>query len=89
MAPRLSENSVGRDCIGTRSYDNIDFTHCSSAATTTMARYLVSMEERATVRCFVELREIGLALRKMRKAPIDVRSCQLPAQSASEKPCKV
>ena len=30
MAPRLSDNRVGRDCFGTRSSYNNDFTHCRS-----------------------------------------------------------
>ena len=89
MAPRLSENKVGGDYIGIRSSDNSDFTHCGSATATAMARYLASVEERATIRCFVELQEIGLVPRKIRKAPVEVRSSGLPAQSASEKPCNI
>ena len=89
MTPRLSENRVGRDCTRTRSSDINDFTHCSSVALTAIARYLTSVEERATVCCFVELQEIRLALRNIRKALVEVRSSGLPAQSASEKPCNV
>ena len=55
MAPRLSENKVG----GNRTYasrsDNNDFTHCNLARVAAIAQYSSSVEERATVRCFVEL----------------------------------
>ena len=87
MAPRLSKNKVGDNYIGARSSDNNDFTHCNSAATATIARYSASVEERATVRCFVELQEIRLTPRKIRKEHVDVRSSGLLAQFASEKPC--
>ena len=54
MAPRLSKNKVGSNCAGIRSYDNNDFTYCSLIITAAMARYLTSVEERATVCCFVD-----------------------------------
>ena len=82
MAQRLSENKVGGDCNGTRSSDNNDFTDCSSIVAMTMARYSALMEDRATVRCFVELQEIGLEPRNMRKAHVEVRSSGLLAQSS-------
>ena len=72
MTPRLSKNRVGGDCIGIRSSENNDFTHCSLVAAAAMARYSASVEERATVCSFVELQEIGLAPRKIRKAPMEV-----------------
>ena len=89
MTPRLSENKVGGNCTGIISFDNNNFTHCSSVATAVMARYSASVEDRAIVCCFVELQEIGLTPRKMRKAPVEVRSSGLPAQSASKKQCNV
>ena len=78
MTLRLFENMVGGDCIGTRSSENSDFTHCSSAAAVAIAQYS-ALEERATMRCFVELQEIRLAPRNIRKAPVEVRSLRLPA----------
>ena len=48
-----------------------------------------SLEERETVLCFVELQEIRLAPRKIRKAPVEVRLFGLPTQFASQKPCNV
>ena len=79
MAPRLSENRVGGNRNGERSSDNNDFTHCSSAAVVAIARYSTSLEERAIVHCFVELQKVRLALRKIRKAPVEVRSSRLLA----------
>ena len=89
MAPRLSENIVGGDYIETRSSDSSEFTHCSSIAAAAMTQYSASVEDRATVHCFVELQEIGLAPRNMRKAHVEVRSSGLPTQSTSEKPSNV
>ena len=89
MAPRLSNNNVGDNCTGARNFDNNDFTHCHSAAITTIARYSASVEERATVHCFVQLQEIGLAPRKIRKALVKIRSSGLLGQSVLEKLCKV
>ena len=89
MASRLSENRVGRDCTGTISSNNIDFTHCSLVAVAAIAHYLASVEEQATMRYFVELQDIGLTPRNIRKAHVEVRSLGLPAQSALEKPCNV
>ena len=40
--------------------------------------------KRTTVHCFVELQKIGLTLRKIRKAPVKVRSSRLSAQSTSK-----
>ena len=60
------------DCIGIRSSDNNNFTHCSTVAKAVMAWYSISVEERETMRCFVELQEIGLAPGKIRKAPVEV-----------------
>ena len=79
MAPRLSKNIVGRDCIGTRISNNNDFTHYSLAAAIAMTRYSTSVEDRATICCFVELQEMILAIRNMRKAPVEVQSSRLPA----------
>ena len=70
MAPRLFENRVGWDCIILESYDNNDFTNCNSVVAAVIARYSTSVEEWATVRCFVELHEIGLTPRNIRKAPV-------------------
>ena len=67
MASRMSKNKVGGNYTGARSFDNNDFTHCNSAAIVAITRYSASMEEQATMRCFVELQEIGLAPRKIRK----------------------
>ena len=89
MGPRLSENKVGGNCTGARSSDNNNFTHYNSAAAAVIAQYSASVEERAAVRCFVELREIGLAQRKIRKALVEVQSLGLLAQFALEKPCNV
>ena len=89
MAPRLSENKVGDSCTSARSYDNRDFTYCNSVAVSIITRYSTSVEERAIVRCFVELQEMGLAPRKIRKAYVEVRSSGLLAQFTSEKPCNV
>ena len=55
MVLRLFENRVGDNRIGARSFDNNDFTHCSSAIVAEIAQYLASVEERATMCCFVEL----------------------------------
>ena len=85
MATRLSENRVGGDYIGTRSSNNSDFTYCSSAAAMAMARYSALVEDRATVRCFIELHEIGLTPRNMRKALVELRSSELLAQPSPEK----
>ena len=79
MEPRLSENKVSGNCIVARSSVISDFTHCNSAAATTIARYLASVEEQATMRCFVELQEIGLAPGTIRKALVEVQSFGLPA----------
>ena len=89
MPLRLFENRVDRDCIGIRSSDSGDFTHCSSVAIATIARYLVLMEYRATVRCFVELQEIELALRNMTKVHVEMRSFGLSTHYVSEKLCNV
>ena len=80
---------MGGDWTGARSSDNSDLAHYSLAAVAIIARYSTTVEERAIVRCFVELQEIGLAPRKMRKVPVEVRSSWLPAQFASKKPCNV
>ena len=55
MASRLFENKVGDNYTGARSSDTNDFTHCKSAAVAAIARYSALVEERATVRWFVEL----------------------------------
>ena len=55
MAPRLSENKVDDNYTGARSSDSSDFTYYNLVATVTIVRYSTSMEERAIVRCFVEL----------------------------------
>ena len=92
MTPRLFENRVGKNYIGTRGSDNNDFTHCSSVVVEAMARYLASMEDRATIRCFVELQKIGLTPRNMRKTPIEVRSSgyqPVRIRDALEKSCNV
>ena len=89
MAQRLFENKVGDNCMGARRFDSSYFTHCNSTTIATIEQHLVLVEERAIMCCFVELQEIGLALRKIRKASIKVRSSRLPAQSALEKPCNV
>ena len=89
MAPRFSKNRVSGDYTRTRSSDNINFTHFSLIEVAAIERYSTLVEDRATIHCFVELHEIGLAPRNMRKAPMEVRSSGLPAQSASEKPCNV
>ena len=86
MEPRLSEKKVCDNCTGTRSSDSSDFIHFNSVVEARITRYSASMEERATMRCFVELQEIGLALRKIRKVLVEVRSSGLLALSASEKP---
>ena len=88
MASKLSENKMGDNCIGARSFDNSDFTHCN-LATAAIAQYSALVEQRATMRYFVELQEIGLALRKIGKTPMEVRSSGLLAQSALEKPYNV
>ena len=46
---RLSENTVGRDCIGIISSYNSDFTHCILVTTAAMTRCSASLEDRATV----------------------------------------
>ena len=79
MSPRLSENKASGDCTGTRSSNRSDFTNCSSVALAAIAQFPVSMEERATMRFFVELQEIGLALRNIKKAPMEVQSVGLSA----------
>ena len=79
MASRLSDNRLGGDYTGTRSFDNNDFTNCSLAAVAVMTRYSASVEERATMHCFIELQEIGLAPRKIRKTYVEVQSFGLPA----------
>ena len=89
MAPRLSENKVGSNCIGARSFDSSDFTYCISVEATAIARCLASVEEPTTMHCFVELREIGLTPRKIRKALVEVLSSGLLAQSALKKLCNV
>ena len=58
MAQRLSENMVSRDYTRTRSSNSNNFTHCSLTAAVAMARYSASLEDRATIRCFVELQEL-------------------------------
>ena len=70
---------VGGNCIKARSSDNNNFTNGNSVAATTITRYLTSVAEQATVHYFVELQEIGLVLRKIRKALVEVRSFGLPA----------
>ena len=54
MAPKLSENKMGDNCIGARSFENSDFTHFILAVAA-IARYSASVEERATMSYFVEL----------------------------------
>ena len=54
MAPKLSENKMGDNCIGARSFENSDFTHCILVVAA-IAQYLASVEERTTMRYFVEL----------------------------------
>ena len=89
MAPRLFENKVGGNCTEARSSDNNDFINCNSTAVTAIARYSTSVEERAIVHCFVELHEIGLAPRTIRKALMEVRSSGLLAQSALSKMARI
>ena len=79
MVPRLFENKLNDNCTGTRRFNNNDFINYNSIAVVAIARYLVLVEEQAIVRCFVELQEIGLAPRKIRKAMVEVRSSGLLA----------
>ena len=55
MAPSLSENKVGGNCTCASRSENNDFTHCNLVGAVAIAQYLASVEERAIVRCFVEL----------------------------------
>ena len=71
MEPRFPKNKVGGNCTGARSSDNSDFTHYSSVVVAAIARYLALVEERAIVHCFIELQEIGLAPRKIRKTHVE------------------
>ena len=43
---KVVREHVGGDCTGARSSDNSHFTHCSSAPTAVMARYLASVEDK-------------------------------------------
>ena len=52
------------------------------------ALYSSSVEEQATVRCFLDFQDIGVFPKKTRWPPIDLWSLTLSAQSASLKPYK-
>ena len=67
------------DWTGVRSSDSSDLTYCSLAVTSIMARYSASREHRVIMCCFVDLQEIELAPKKMRKAPMEVRLSRSPA----------
>ena len=58
---------------GARSFNSSDFTYWNSLAEAAIEQYLASVEERATMYCFVQLQEIELAPRKIRKALVEVR----------------
>jgi hypothetical protein len=57
----------------------------SSTAPTAKERYFASVEERATVVCFLDDQVIKLFPRNTRKPIVEQRSTGLPAQSASVK----
>lgn len=57
--------------------------HVNLAAMEAMAQYSVSMEDRATVLCFLEHLEI-VAPRQLTQADIDVKSSRFPTQATLE-----
>jgi len=57
--------------------------HIISAVVVATARYSASMEDLATVCCFLESQEMGLPPRYIRYADVEVRSSVLPPQSSS------
>ena len=84
MAPILSHNRRGGRGSWRRSSLRRFVIHVSLATAEAIEWYSASVEDLATVRCFLEHQEIGLSPRKMIYADIDVQSSQLPAQSESE-----
>ena len=72
VAPRLSKYRVGVVEIDMQSSVRKDFTHCNFMTAEVMAMYSVSVEERGTVPCLVELHEMGLAPKNNTKTPVDV-----------------
>ena len=78
-APTLSQWITGCWGWATPSSVRSEKIHQSSTAIAATKRYSTSVEERATVRCFLELQEIGLWPRCTRYALEDVKSSLLPA----------
>jgi hypothetical protein len=58
-----------------------------SEAALASARYSASVEDRATVLCFLDVHEMGLGPKKLMYIDVDVRSSTFLAQSASEYVC--
>jgi hypothetical protein len=69
----------------TRSSFSRDWIHISSTVALAMDLYSASVLERDTVGYFLAHQEIKLDPKKTAKPPVDLRSSEQPAQSASEK----
>ena len=82
VAPMLSHHRMGagKEIFNSRRRELIQISSDDALAT---ALYSASMLERATVGCFFELQEMRLLPRNTRNPPVDRRSNELPAESAS------
>lgn len=70
----LSHRSVGGVGRQTRSSVRRFMIHLSSEVAMATARYLASLEDLATVRCFLENQDIGLLPKKMMNVKVEVLS---------------
>jgi len=83
VAPTLSHNNNGGFVSGICSSDKRFVIHIISVVVVATARYSASVEDLATVRCFLESQEMGLPPRYIRYVDVEVRSSVFPPQSAS------
>lgn len=84
VAPTLSHSRRGGSTTGTLSSWRRFLSHINSVVAVATTLYSASVEDLATVHCFLDNHDIGLPPKKIMYAEVDVLSSQLPPQCASE-----